>query len=75
MSFIADVLSFLNGFRKLTVMLLLIIIGVAFRLSNHLNGAEFVDLLKHTAIAYMSFNGLEHMTNAAKEFIERKYKK
>ena len=75
MSFIADFLSFLNGFRKFVIMILLIIVGIIFRLSEHINGAEFVDLLKHTAIAYMSFNGLEHLTNVAKKSIEKNNKK
>jgi hypothetical protein len=74
-SFVADFLSFLNGFRKFVIMILLIIIGVVFRLFDYIDGAEFVDLLKHTAIAYMSFNGLEHVTNLAKSAIEKKNKK
>ena len=69
-----EFLSFLNGFRKFTVMFLLIVTAIIFRILDYLNGAEFVDLLKGTAIAYMTFNGLEHMTKTVQEWIRKKVK-
>lgn len=67
-----DLIEFLNGFRKFIIMLILIIIAVVFLIAGYLTGAEAVDLLKGTAIAFFSFNGLEHLTNAVKEWIKRK---
>lgn len=74
MSLMYKIINFLNGFRKFTVMFMLIVIGTIFLVTKHLNGAEFVELLKYTAIAYMGSNGLEHMTNAVKDFLKNKIK-
>jgi hypothetical protein len=71
----SESLGFLTGLRKFVIMLILIIVGITFRLYDYINGEEFVDLLKHTAIAYMSFNGLEHITSLAKKSIDIKNKK
>lgn len=68
-------LSFLNGFRKFTVMSILVIVAMVFRILGYINGAEMVDLLKDVAVAYMAFNGLEHMTSAVKEWVKGKVKK
>ena len=72
MGFIKNLLSFLNGFRKFTIMLLLMVVGISFRISEHISGAEMVDLLKFTVIAFFSANGLEHMTSAVKEWLKNK---
>jgi len=69
---LAEFLGVLNGFRKFTVMFLLIAIAITFRILDYINGAEFVNLLKGTAIAYMSFNGLEHMTKTVQVWIKKK---
>ncbi len=42
----------LTGFRKFSVMLILISIGVSFRLTNLINGSEMVELLKVTGAAF-----------------------
>lgn len=72
---ITHVINFINGFRKFTIMLLLIIIAVAFRLSDHISGEELVNLLQGTAIAFFSANGVEHMTAAVKEWVKGKVAK
>lgn len=69
-----DFLSILNGFRKLTVILLLLIVGITFRLVDLLSGKEFVELLSGTTIAYMTFNGMEHLTGAIKDWLKKKVK-
>jgi len=69
---IQEIISFLNGFRKFTVMMLLIIIGVTFKLTGQLSGAEFVDLLRYTTVAFMSANGVEHIMNGVKEWLKKK---
>jgi|TARA_R110000851_G_scaffold293070_6_gene447642 hypothetical protein len=59
--------EWLVGFRKVTVMLLLIGIGVSFRLADLINGAEFVELLKVTGAAFFASNVGEHIVNVIKE--------
>ena len=74
MSIIRDFISVLSGFRKFTIMLLLVIIGVSFRLSGHLSGSEMVSLLQATAVAFMSANGIEHLTKSVTEWVKNKSK-
>lgn len=69
MKFLND---FLSGARKFLVMVTLIVIGVAFLISGHISGREFVDLLSGTTIAFFSANGVEHLTSMVKEYIGKK---
>lgn len=71
-AWLQNVLSFLNGFRKFVIMFLLIVVGIIFRLTDHISGQEFVDLLQNTAVAYMAFNGVEHLTDAVKDWVKGK---
>jgi hypothetical protein len=74
----AKVAEFLNvffGFRKTIVMLLLVLIGIVFRLENFINGSEFVDLLKNTVIAFFASNSIEHFTSMAKSYMDSKGQK
>jgi hypothetical protein len=57
----------LTGFRKFSVMLILISIGVSFRLTNLINGSEMVELLKVTGAAFFAANLVEHVTAVIKE--------
>lgn len=68
----ANFIQFLNGFRKFTVMVTIVAAGVVFRVLNYVNGAEFVDLLKGTAIAFFASNAGEHMTKAIGEWLQNK---
>lgn len=80
-----DLISFLNGFRKFTIMFLLISLGASFRLASLytekawgvslLSGAEMVELLRYTAVAFMATNGIEHMSKAVVEWVKNKAKK
>lgn len=67
-----NVIQFLNGFRKFSVMVLLMLIGVGFRISGHISGQEFVELLRYTVVAFMGTNALEHMSNAVVEWVKSK---
>lgn len=67
-----NILSFLNGFRKFIVMLLLVVVAVLFRLTNYLSGAEMVDLLRYTAVAFMGANTVEHVMNGVRDWIQGK---
>lgn len=72
MSFMTDFFSLLSGFRKFVIMLLIIIVSIIFRVTNLISGAEWVDLLKDTVIAFMSFNGVEHLTGTITEWVRSK---
>jgi len=72
---IRELLLVVNGFRKLTLMAVLVIVGVVFRVLDYISGAELVELLKNTTVAYMAGNGIEHMTNAVKEWLKKKVEK
>lgn len=66
MSFINKIISMItkNGIRKWSIMLLLVIVGIVFRVTDLLTGVEFVALLKGTAIAFFGSNAVEHIKNA-----------
>jgi len=67
-----DVISFINGFRKFTVMVLLLVTGISFRVTDFITGSEFVELLRYTTVAYMGTNALEHMSKAVVEWVKKK---
>ena len=72
------VVNFINGFmgaRKTIVMVGLIIIAVVFRVKGYTDGSNTVDLLKSTVIAFFSANGLEHISNTVKEYVNAKGQK
>lgn len=56
-----NLFKFIKGFRKWSIMMIIIIIGVIFLMSGLLNGVEFVALIKGVAIAFMSSNAVEHV--------------
>lgn len=59
----------LQGFRKFIVMMLLIIIGVVFRIENLISGSDFVNLLTSTTVAFMSANAIERIGDVIKTHI------
>ena len=74
-SWIKNVLNFLNGFRKLTICLLVIIIAVSLVLSGYIDGKMFTDLVKGVVTAYFAGNVGEHLTNTVKDFVKERFKK
>ena len=72
---IQDFLSILNGFRKFSIILAVLLTAIVFRAIDFVNGAEFVDLVKYTAVAFFGTNSVEHMTKVIKEWISVKAKK
>jgi len=64
--------SVLSGFRKFIIMVALLIVGIIFRITDLLNGTEFVNLLSGTVIAFFSANTMEHFTSIAKDWIASK---
>ena len=75
MSLIRQLVNFLNGFRKFTVMILLMLVGVVFLISGHLSGSEFVKLLSSTAVAFMSANVVEHISTTVTTWVQTKIKR
>jgi len=57
----------LTGFRKFLIILIIITIGISFRLCNLINGSEMVELLKVTGASFFAANLVEHVTNTIKE--------
>jgi len=72
---IKNFIGLLSGFRKFSIMMIVIVTGIVFRVTEHVNGAEFVDLIKAATIAFFASNGIEHATNSIKEFLASKIDK
>jgi len=66
------IIGIINGFRKYSIMLILITIAVTFRLMNYLNGAEVVDLLSGVTIAFMASNSVEHAVKGVTDWLKAK---
>ena len=67
-----DVIQFINGFRKWSIMMVLIIVGIVFRVLEFLSGQEMVELLRYTAVAFMAGNSIEHMSRSVIEWVKKK---
>ena len=67
-----EFITVVSGMRKTIVMVLLVIIGVFFRIKGYLDGNQFVELLKNTVIAFFSANSIEHIGGVIKEYINAK---
>lgn len=72
---LVSAIGFLNGFRKFTALILVLLTAIVFRISDHITGAEFTDLIKNVSIAFMGVNGLEHLTNTVQQWLKDKYGK
>lgn len=69
---IAEIFNLIFGFRKFLLMLFIIVVSIVFRLKDLINGTEMVDLIKTTAIAFMSVNGVEHIMTVVKGHLDAK---
>lgn len=67
-----EFLEFLNGFRKFTMMAAILAVAIVFRVFGFVDGAEWVDLIKVTGVAFFGTNAAEHMTNTVKEWLKTK---
>jgi hypothetical protein len=50
----------IRGLRKWSIMVVIILIGIVFRVMGYVNGVEFVSLLKGIGVAFMASNAIEH---------------
>ncbi len=56
----------LEGYRKWSIMFLTLAAAIVFRHLGYVNGAEWVDLIKVTVVAFFGTNLSEHAINAYK---------
>lgn len=64
MSLLNKIVNTIKGLRKWSIMFLLVVVGITFRIAGLLTGVEMVALLKGTAIAFFSSNAVEHIKTA-----------
>lgn len=69
---IADLINIVFGFRKFLAWLAVFLVGVIFRITDHIDGGQFVDLMKSTFMGFVAGNGVEHMMSVAKEYVNAK---
>lgn len=69
---IAELLNVVFGFRKFLLMLIVVLIGIIFRIQSLIDGAQLVDLLKATVIGFFSANGIEHIMAVVKGGMDAK---
>lgn len=75
MEFLKKLIGLTQGVRKFVVMLLIFSVGVYFRLKDYVNGVEFVELIKVTAVAFFGANLMEHVKSTVLEYVKEKVKK
>lgn len=71
-AWLRNLLSFLNGFRKLVICLIAITLATAFLLSGHLTGDQYTSMLTVTIPAYFAGNVTEHLTTTVKDWLKEK---
>ena len=70
MSKLKKIIAFLDGFRKLTIMGIVVLASIALLLAGYITGEIFAKILVGTIPAYMAANVGEHVTNRVKDLIE-----
>lgn len=75
MSFLKNVIGFLNGFRKLTICIIVILVASVFLITGHMDGAQFTSIITVTIPSYYAGNVGEHATDAFKTWLNEKLKK
>lgn len=65
------IVNFLNVFmdlQKALIMLMLILIGIIFRIENLISGSDMVDLLKNTVIAFFAVHATQHIVSTVNSY-------
>lgn len=70
-----NILEFLNGFRKLSICLLVLILSTIFLVTHHITGEQYTSVLTVTVPAYFAGNIGEHLVDSVKEWIRGDYTK
>lgn len=61
MSFLNNLINTIRGLRKWSIMFILIVVSIVFRMNGLLTGLEFVALLKTSVVAFFASNSIEHV--------------
>lgn len=69
---VAHLLSFLNGFRKLVICVFVLGLATLFLVTGHLDGAMYTNVLTITVPAYFAGNIGEHLTGTVKSWLENR---
>ena len=67
-----ELVGFLNGFRKWSIMFCILVIGSIFLIKKYISGAQYIDLIVPTALGFFAINGLEHFTDTVKNWLNLK---
>jgi len=68
----SDILGFLVGFRKFTILLIFMALMAVYRYFDLVTSAEFASSLEVTVQAFIVGNLGEHLINFSKEFYKNK---
>lgn len=68
----ADFLEIFTDTSKTTIMFLLLIVAIALRVDNYIDGSGFVSLMQTTTVAYFGTTTLVHFTTMIKDHLEAK---
>jgi len=69
---LADFFNTFLDLQKVLIMLLLIAIGVIFRIEGLISGSDMVDLLKNTVIAFFAVHATQHIVATANAYYTNK---
>jgi hypothetical protein len=67
--------DFFNAFldlQKALIMLLVIAIGIVFRINNLITGSDMVDLVKNTVIAFFAVHATSHIVSSVSSYYTNK---
>lgn len=67
-----ELIDVIFGMRKFIAWVALFLVGIIFRLTGYVDGAQFVDLIKSTFLAFAAANGVEHLMGVAKDYVNVK---
>lgn len=71
---IKDIISFINGFRKWSVTVMIIVIGTTLLVKSHLTGDQYVKLVLGTVTVFLGINGVEHCMATVNKWLTLKPK-
>lgn len=69
---IKDVVTFLTGFRKLSMGVLFMVVTLTLLLFGKVNGSEFITTNRDVIVAFMATNICAKIIGATKEWLKKK---
>lgn len=67
-----DFFNLLYDFKNVILWAILFAVSIVFRLSNHIDGSQWVDLTKNTFLGLVAVHGTEHIISVVKEYVNMK---